>query len=347
MYTAAIVGASGYTGGELLRLLARHPEIKVTKVYSRSRAGQPVYYAHPHLRGFYNLRFEKTDLEKTIDADIVFNALPHGEGIHFTARQAEVGSIIVDLSADYRLKDPGDYEKWYGFQHPYPDLLEKFVYGLPELRRDELSGAKLIASPGCNSTAALLAFAPLLSSKAVDLKHILIDVKVGSSEAGRKPYEGSHHPEREGTIRPYQPKGHRHIAEFNQEASRVAGERVRASMVPHAVPAIRGAFASVHSYLTQDISEKTIWGQYARFYRGSYFVRIVYSTPLRYPDVKNVVGSNFVDISFAVDEESGRVTGFAAIDNLVKGASGQAVQALNIALGLPEQAGLDLPPVKP
>ncbi|MEM1619222.1 MAG: N-acetyl-gamma-glutamyl-phosphate reductase [Fervidicoccaceae archaeon] len=349
MRAAAVLGASGYAGGELLRLLALHPEIEVKKVYSRTYSDKPVYYAHPHLKGFYaNLRFENPSGGSLPDVDVVFNALPHGEGIHITAKFAEVGTIVVDLSADYRLKDPEKYKVWYGFEHPYPDLLAKFVYGLPELNREELRGAKLIASPGCNSTAALLAAAPLIKEGIADLSTLIIDVKVGSSEAGRRPYEGSHHPEREGAIRPYEAWGHRHLEEFLQEASKLAGgKRMRASLIPHAVSSVRGALASVHSWLAVDVDEKELWKAYARFYRGSPFIRITYATPHKLPDAKNVVGSNFADVGFALESYTSRVSGFAAIDNLVKGASGQAIQALNVALGLDETAGLVLPPVRP
>uniref|UniRef100_A0A7J3ZLA4 Putative [LysW]-L-2-aminoadipate/[LysW]-L-glutamate phosphate reductase n=1 Tax=Fervidicoccus fontis TaxID=683846 RepID=A0A7J3ZLA4_9CREN len=348
MYEAAILGASGYVGGELLRLLLGHPEIRVKKAYSRRYADKPVHYVHPHLRGFYRgLRFERFDSEVSPDADIVFNALPHGEGIHITARLVEQGIRIVDLSADFRLKDPEKYKVWYGFEHPYPDLLEKFVYGLPELNSEELRGARLIASPGCNATASILAAAPLIKEAIIDLQTIIIDVKVGSSEAGRTPYEGSHHPEREGTIRPYQAWGHRHLEEFLQEARKLTSRGLRASMIPHAVSSIRGALASVHSWLTRDLDELDLWKVYARFYRGRPFIRIVYSSTQKLPDTKNVVGSNYADVSFAKENYTGRVSGFTALDNLVKGAAGQAIQALNISLGLREEAGLEVPPLKP
>ncbi|NOZ89365.1 MAG: N-acetyl-gamma-glutamyl-phosphate reductase, partial [Crenarchaeota archaeon] len=226
--------------------------------------------------------------------------------------------------------------------------LEKAVYGLPELHRDELKGARLIASPGCNATAAILALAPVAAEKGLaDLDRVIVDVKVGSSEGGSKPTRGSHHPERENAIRPYEPGGHRHAAEAEQELSRLAGRRVRVSLVPHAVSSIRGALASGHVWLERSVAGQELLRLYTRFYMGSRFVRIVYGTPPGYPDPKYVVGSNYADVGFAVEERLGRLTAFAAIDNLVRGAAGQAVQAWNISRGWDEALGLDYPPLKP
>ncbi len=347
---ACIVGASGYTGGELLRILAVHPELEVQVATSREYAGKPVSYVHFNLRGFYrNLRFEQLNLDRlTEKCDVVFLAVPHGVSLEIVPKLWETGvKLIVDLSADFRLKNPEEYKRWYGREHPYPDLLEKAVYGLPELHRDELRNARLIASPGCNSTAAIFAAAPVVREKLVDLDHLVVDVKVGSSEAGSKPSPGDHHPERENAIRPYSAEGHRHVAEVEQELSRLAGREVRVAFVPHAVSAIRGALATLHAWLVGDVDERRVWRAYAQMYGREYFVRIVRTGLLRYPDPKYVIGTNFVDVGFAVEERIGRMAGFAAIDNLVRGAAGQAVQAANIALGLDEKLGLDYPPLKP
>ncbi len=347
---AAVLGGSGFTGGELLRLLAMHPEVEVTYVTSREYAGRPIHYAHPHLRGFYGgLRFETLNLDKALKADVVFSALPHGVGVRVTAELYESGVRVVDLSADYRLRDPELYTSLYGFEHPYPDLLEKAVHGLPEIRGDELRGAKLIAVPGCNATAAILASAPLVSAGLLEEPvRIVVDVKASSSEAGSKPSRGSHHPIREGAIRPYSAAGHRHAAEAAQELSALAGRPVRVSLVPHAVSSTRGVLASAHSWLRGGATAREVARAYASAYRGRVFVRLVEpGTQGRYPDPKFVVGSNYADIGWAVEEGSGRVTGFAAIDNLVKGAAGQAVQAFNLSIGLPEDAGLRIPPLSP
>lgn len=348
MRKVSILGATGYVGGELLRLLLFHDELEVVKVFSRTYKGRLVHEAHPHLRGFYRgLRFEEPSLDAILKTDIVFNAMPHGAGIHLTAKLAEHDLLVVDLSADYRLKDPRLYEVWYGFSHPYPELLEKFVYALPEVNREEIRGRRLLSIPGCNAVSAILAVAPLFAESLADGSLVIADVKAGSSEAGRRPYEGSHHPEREGSVRPYSPAGHRHQAEVGMVLSRLSNEEVNVTLVPHATSAIRGSLASVHVRAKKEASAKDLWGVYARFYRGCPFVRIVYGGGIGVPDTKNVVGSNFADIGFAVDAFSRRVTGFAAIDNLVKGAAGQAIQALNVALGLPEDMGLRIPPLRP
>ncbi|MEM1873006.1 MAG: N-acetyl-gamma-glutamyl-phosphate reductase [Acidilobaceae archaeon] len=349
MIRVAVVGASGYTGGELLRILAEHPEVEVTVATSREYAGKPLHFAHFNLRGFYRgLRFTSLDLDHIArKADAVFLSLPHGVGLHYVPKLLEVGLMVVDLSADFRLKNPEDYKKWYGIEHPYPDLLSKAVYGLPELHRSELRGAKLIAVPGCNATASIIALAPLVKNRIIDVKKIVVDVKVGSSEAGWNPSKWSHHPEREGAMRPYDAEGHRHAAEVEQELRALVGEDVEVSLVPHAVGAVRGALASAHSWLARDASSLDILKAYVSMYSEEPFVRIVYNAPPGYPDPKYVIGSNYADVGFALEERRRRVTGFAAIDNLVKGAAGQAVQAFNIALGLSETLGLSRPPLKP
>lgn len=345
-----VVGASGYTGGELLRILAQHPEVEVVAATSREYAGRPIHHVHFNLRGHYRgLRFEKLDVSRLSEkVDAAFLALPHGVSLHLVPQLLEVGVLVVDLSADYRLKNPESYSKWYGYEHPYPDLLEKSVYGLPELHREELRGARLIAVPGCNATAAIFASAPLAASGLLAEPRILVDVKAGSSEHGSKPARGSHHPEREGAIRPYSPGGHRHQAEVEQELSRLVGREFRVSLVPHAVSSVRGVLASAHAWIDGEASFADVWRSFVSLYRGERFVRLIHSTtPPGIPDPKYVAGSNYVDVGLAVDQALGRATGFAAIDNLVRGAAGQAVQAFNIAAGFPEDTGLGIPPLHP
>ncbi len=346
---ACVIGASGYTGGELLRLLAMHPHVEVVLATSREYAGKPISYVHFNLRGFYkNLRFSQLSLDEVTDkCEVVFLAVPHGVSLEIVPKLYETGLRILDLSADFRLKNPEDYKRWYGREHPYPDLLEKAVYGLPELHRDEIRGARLVAVPGCNATAGIFAAAPVVREKLVDLDHLVIDVKVGSSEAGSKPNPGDHHPERENAIRPYSASGHRHVAEVEQELSRLAGRPVRVAFVPHAVSAIRGALATLHAWLVEGVDEARVWRAYAAMYGRERFVRIVRSGLLRYPDPKYVIGTNFVDVGFAVEKRIGRMAGFAAIDNLVRGAAGQAIQSMNIMMGWDEATGLYYPPLKP
>jgi len=343
----AVIGASGYTGGELLRLLAMHSGVSVTVATSERNAGRPIHAVHYNLKGYYaGLRFSKYSID-TISkhADAVFLALPHGSSLHRVPELLEVGITVVDLSADYRLKDPEQYRRWYGHEHPYPDLLNKAVYGMPELHRDELRGAKLVASPGCNATASILALAPIVKAGLIETDGIIIDVKAGSSEAGSRPAPHDHHPEREGSVRPYSGEGHRHVAEVEQELGNLARGRVSASLTPHAVPSVRGALASAYARASGDVSERSLLRAYASMYGKEPFIRIVRNTPLRYPSTKYVIGSNFADVSYALE---GRIVkAFAAIDNLMKGASGQALQAFNIAVGFDEAEGLRAPPIRP
>ena len=344
----AIIGASGYTGGELLRILATHPRAEVVAATSREYAGKPITHVHPHLRGYYKLmRFVKVDLDKLLDSDLIFLSLPAKASINYVPRILESGVKAIDLSPDYRLKNPEDYERWYGMEHPHPDLLEKAVYGLPELHREEIKRAELVASPGCNSTAAILALIPAIKEHLIDFDHIAVDVKVGSSEAGRKPRAGTHHPERANVIRPYEASGHRHVAEVEQELSWLAGEGIRVALVPHAVGAIRGALATAHTWLREGVDEKAILRSFISTYRNEPFIRIVRGPPVGYPDPKYVIGSNFCDVGFAVEERVGRAAFMAAIDNLVKGAAGQAVQSFNLMMGFDEREGLSFPPLKP
>jgi N-acetyl-gamma-glutamyl-phosphate/LysW-gamma-L-alpha-aminoadipyl-6-phosphate reductase len=349
MKKVAIIGASGYTGGELLRILISHPKVEISYLTSREYAGKPVSLVHPNLKGLISKNFEELSLNKLGDkAEVVFLALPHGISLNYVPKILEMGLQVIDLSADFRLKDPKMYKIWYGIEHPYPDLLEKAVYGLPELHSEELKNAKLIAAPGCNATATILAAAPLVKNKIINGPYILIsDVKVGSSEGGAKPTEGSHHPERENAIRPYDADGHRHSAEAEQELSILANTNVKVSIIPHAVSSIRGALASVHSFLREDKDEIEVWRKIIEFYKGKKFIRIIRGGIHPYPDPKYVIGSNFADIGFAIEKRINRITMFSAIDNLVKGAAGQAVQAFNISNGFSEDEGLKLIPMRP
>jgi len=345
----AVLGASGYTGGELLRLLATHSEVEVTVATSREHSGKPIHYVHFNLRSLYRgLRFSSLDLDLIAKkADAVFLSLPHGVSLKYVPKLLEVGLRVIDLSADFRLRDPSAYREWYGFEHPYPDLLKKAIYGLPEVHRNELRGAQLIAAPGCNATASILALLPLAKGDVIDLNRVVVDVKAGSSEAGSKPSLPDHHPEREGSVRPYSAEGHRHAAEVKQELRLVTGKDVKVSLTPHAVPSVRGALASAYSWLTKEVSAQDLLRLYVLTYGREPFIRLVRSSPHRYPNPKYVLGSNFADVSFALEERLGIVKSFAAIDNLVKGAAGQAVQAFNIAMGYREVEGLRIPPLKP
>jgi len=342
----AVIGASGYTGAELLRLLANHSNVEVTVATSREYADKPISMVHPHLRGIYNMKFTKFDIDKSTSlAGVFFLAVPHGASLNITPKLLEVGVTVIDLSADFRLKDPKSYEEWYSYNHPYPDLLRKSVYGMPEIHREELKGAKLVAVPGCNATATILASLPIVRKFYFD--KLISDVKVASSEGGMKPTEGSHHPERENAIRPYDAEGHRHSAEVEQELSLIAKRKVIVSIILHAVSSVRGVLASIHLWINDDLNELDIWRYIAETYRGEPFIRIVRGGIHPYPDPKYVIGSNFADIGFSMEKRAKRLTIFAAIDNMMKGASGQAIQAFNITQGYDEREGLKYAPLRP
>ncbi|HSR30494.1 MAG TPA: N-acetyl-gamma-glutamyl-phosphate reductase [Anaerolineae bacterium] len=344
MIQAAIVGASGYAGGELFRLLLAHPEVNVTQITSETYARQYAYFVHPNLRGCTDLRF--TRLADLASCDLLFLALPHGhvaEQIEGLAAKAE---RIVDLSADFRLRDPAAYERWYGQPHPNPGWLEKFVYGLPELHRQEMADARYISGVGCNASVTLLALWPLYQRGLV--RETVVEIKVGSSEGGHKPSPPAHHPERAGVVRSYKPKGHRHIAEIIQELTLDPREpRVHFSVT--SVDIVRGALATCHCLLDEDIPEREAWAFYREDYGDEPFVRLVRASRgiHRYPEPKILTASNYCDIGFESDTGNKRLIVIAAIDNLMKGAAGSAVQSMNLMYGWPETLGLEFPGLHP
>ncbi len=349
---AGVLGASGFVGGELLRILIKHPNVEITVATSREYKGEYVFRVHPHLRGHTMLKFVEPDLDKMLNScDVVFVALPHGQSVSWTPKLYEHGIKVIDLSADFRLKDPMDYEKWYGMRggHPYPDLLKKAVYGLPEIHRDEIRGARLIAVPGCIATASILSLIPLVKNKVVDLKRIVVDAKVGSSGAGAHAPRLDLHSLRTYVVRPYEVTEHRHIAEIEQELSYVANEEVRVALTPHAVDIVRGILVTSHTWATREIKEADLWRMFRDVYSKEPFVRIARDRAglHRYPDVKYVLGSNYADVGFELDARLNRAVTFAAIDNLMKGAAGQAVQCFNILMGFDERLALDMTPLFP
>lgn len=343
--TACIVGASGYTGGELLRLLLSHPEVEVREITSEKSKGVRATRVHPNLRGFTELEFTSA-AEVKYDSDVVFLATPHGASFDLVKKFVDAGVKVIDLSADFRLHDATAYPVWYGYAHKYPALLERAVYGLPELHRKEIANAELVACPGCLSTSAILALAPLVASGFVDLQHVVIDSKIGSSAGGHSPDASTHHPERAGVVRAYKPTGHRHTAEIEQELSALAGVgKVSVGFSPHAVEMVRGILTTAHAYLAKEAVDLDVWKAYRAFYSGSPFVRLVKekSGVYRYPEPKMVMGTNFCDIGFEVDAHVPRIVVMSAIDNLVKGSAGQAVQCMNLMFGFDEKAGLWIP----
>jgi N-acetyl-gamma-glutamyl-phosphate/LysW-gamma-L-alpha-aminoadipyl-6-phosphate reductase len=344
MLKAAIAGASGYAGGELLRLLLGHPQVEVSQITSETYAGQYAHFVHPNLRGYTNLRF--SPLSDLTSCDVLFTALPHGHAMVQITHFSSLAERIVDLSADFRLRDPAEFARWYGREHPAPEWLERFVYGMPELYREQLSGASYASGTGCNAIVTLLALWPLYRRGLV--RETVVEVKVGSSEGGNKASPASHHPERAGVVRSYSPVGHRHIAELIQELNLVS-EAPGLHFSVTAVGIVRGALATCHCLLHEELDERDAWRLFREDYGAEPFVRFVRSRRgvHRYPEPKILSGANYCDIGFAGDTGQRRLVVIAAIDNLMKGAAGNAVQTMNVMVGFPESEGLEFSGLHP
>jgi N-acetyl-gamma-glutamyl-phosphate/LysW-gamma-L-alpha-aminoadipyl-6-phosphate reductase len=342
---ANIVGASGYTGGELLRLLLAHPDVEIQGASSESLAGKPVGRAHPNLRGITPLAFRP--LADLAPADIAFLCLPHGEASTRWDELVGLAPQLIDLSADFRLLDAAVYEKYYERPHPRPQLLGQFVYGLAELHRDAIRDAAWVACGGCNATASILGLYPLARAGLMDTNAPIIEVKAGSSEAGRRVSATSHHPERSGAVRAFAPTGHRHGAEISQALGNGAPMPVHLSIT--SVEMVRGAVATSHVFPSGTVTEREVWQIYREAFRAEPFMRLVKETrgPYRYPAPKLLAGTNFCDVGFELDADSGRLVVISAIDNLMKGAAGQAVQCMNLMNGLDETTGLSFPGLHP
>lgn len=333
MTNVAIIGASGYTGGELLRMLLNHPEVEITDITSRQYDGVDAHKIHPHIRDS-GLVF-KDKKPSDLDADIVFTATPHGASMKIVPEILETGSKVIDLSGDYRYKDTAVYEKWYGMKHTGE---AEAVYGLPEIYRDEIKKANLVANPGCFPTGAILSSYPLVKNNLVD--RIIIDSKTGVSGAGVNPSTTTHYPNIADNVNPYKISSHRHMSEIQQELRGFDG--VKVSFTPHLVPVIRGIQTTSHSFLNEEnenIDATEIRKLYEKQYGKEYFVKIMDEGEI--PHLSSVRGSNFAHIGGFEIDETGRLVMLSAIDNLVKGASGQAIHNMNILLGLPEPTGLE------
>ena len=345
--STAIVGASGYTGGELLRLLLDHPRFDVRQVTSERLDGQFVHFTHPNLRRRTALKFVRS--EALARVDLLFLCLPHGSAAGRIDHFATLADRIVDLSADFRLRRADDYPRWYGSPHAAPAWLDRFVYGLPEIHRAEIATAVHVSGVGCNATATTLAIWPLAVAGLLDAaRDIICEVKVGSSEGGATSSDATHHPERAGVMRSFAPTGHRHTAEVVQ-ALRVRGITCNVHLSATAVDNVRGVLATAHAFVTPGLAERDIWKAYRETYGAEPFVRIVKERAglYRYPEPKIVVGSNYADVGFEIDADSGRVVSLCAIDNLMKGAAGTAVQCANLMMGWDERLGLEFPGLHP
>ncbi len=329
----AVVGASGYTGAELLRLITLHPRFRLVAVTSEKSSGKPVAEVFPHLAARVALTFEALEPDAIAKrADGVFLALPHSKSFEPVAACVGAKKKVVDLSADFRLKDAAQYEQWYGTTHPHPSLLKTAVYGLPELHREEIRRASLVASPGCYPTAAILQLAPLVSRGLVQPGSIVIDAKSGVSGAGRSPSLPYHFPEAHESIEAYKVGTHRHQPEIEQEL------KAQVVFTPHLVPMNRGILSTAYCRLTESVDRGRLLSLYREFFKGEPFVRLEEGE--RSANPRHVRGSNFCDLSVFLEARSGLAITTAAIDNLVKGAAGQAIQAMNLMLGLPEDLGL-------
>jgi N-acetyl-gamma-glutamyl-phosphate reductase len=332
-----IIGGSGYTGGELLRLLAGHPEANVVAVTSRSRKGQKVSDIHTHLRKIYDLEFEDMRMEDVASrSDIVFTAVPHGTAMQVVPPLLEEGVKVIDLSADYRLKKDV-FEKVYKIKHTDP---RDAVYGIPELHPD-ISKQSFIANPGCYPTGALLAAAPLADAGLIE--RAVFDSKSGISGAGAEPSIVSHYPNMAENIQAYRLTNHRHIAEIVQELTRLDRKLKKISFTPHVIPSVRGILTTSHIFLKRELDIEGLTEIYDNFYKNKPFIRLIRGIPV----LGGVRGSNFCDIGFEIEQGSDRIVIISAIDNLVKGASGQAIQNMNLMSGLDETMGLWKPAFAP
>jgi N-acetyl-gamma-glutamyl-phosphate/LysW-gamma-L-alpha-aminoadipyl-6-phosphate reductase len=343
----SIIGASGYAGGELLRLALSHPRFEVKQVTSERLDGQFVHFTHPNLRGRTTLKFVRADaVEK---CDVLFLGLPHGSAMARIDHLSTLADRIVDLSADFRLRNAADYDTWYGKPHASPAWLEKFVYGLPELHRAALKAATYVSGVGCNATATTLAIWPLAAAGLIDpSRGIICEVKVGSSEGGAASADSTHHPERAGVMRSFAPTGHRHTAEVLQALKPTrAGVDVHLSAT--AVDNVRGVLATAHVFVKPGTADKDLWKAYREAYGNEPFVRIVKEKTglYRYPEPKILAGSNYADVGFELDAKTNRVVALCAIDNLMKGAAGTALQCANIMMGWDERLGLEFPGLHP
>lgn len=335
--TVSIIGGSGYGGGELLRLLLAHPCVEVKQITSRSHLGEYVYQVHPNLRKRTQLKF--SDPASLEPVDVLFLAQPHGQAQHHIDEYSKLAPKIIDLSADFRLRDAVLYEQWYGEKHAAPEWFNKFVYGLPELHRAEMSTANYVSGVGCNATASNLALLPLVRANLLDFTSpILIEIKVGSSEGGAEGNSGSLHAERANVIRTFSAFGHRHTAEVIQE---MGVKDVSLTMT--AVDLVRGVLATAHAKVKQGVTTKDLWKAYRAVANENPFVRVVKEQRgiYRVPEPKILAGSNYADLGFELDESKGHIVAMCAIDNLMKGASGSAVQCMNLMMGWDETLGLE------
>ncbi len=335
-----IIGASGYTGAELMRLLHLHPRMEVAYLTAKTQAGKRAGELYPHLYPYRDLVYEEFELERALQrAELFFICLPHGESMEVVPALMRGGARVIDLSADFRLSSKEVYEQWYGLDHCAPEYLEESVYGLPELKREAIAESRLIAVPGCYPTASLLALAPLLSSEWFEGNQVIIDAKSGVSGAGRGLTLDTHFPQCEASVKPYGIARHRHIPEMEQYLGEAAGLPIGVVFTPHLIPMSRGILATAYARVANGLRAADLRRLYEGFYKDKPFVVVLGEG--EYPQTKAVCGSNYCHLGVTVDTRNGWAVVTTAIDNLIKGASGQAVQCANIAEGWGEEEGLE------
>lgn len=345
MIKVGIAGASGYTGLELIRLLANHTKVKLSVLTSETYQNNSIADVFPSLNGIIDINLQSLDSQALQSCDVVFLALPHTAGMDLVPQLMESDCKVIDLSADYRLKNPDDYLEWYSATHTHPELLSQVVYGLPELNREKIKNAKGVANPGCYPTSVILALAPLLKTDWIDFESIISDSKSGISGAGRKTSITTHFAEANEGLTPYSLVNHRHTPEIEQELSNLAGKPIKISFSPHLIPMNRGMLSTIYINLTNKLNDEHLTEHYEKFYGNEFFVRILDKG--KFAKTQSVSGSNFCDIGIKLDNRVNRLVLTSAIDNLIKGASGQAIQNMNIMLGFEEKTGLQSPAIFP
>ncbi len=342
MINVGIVGGTGYTGVELLRLLTQHPKVRIKAITSRSEAGISVAELFTNLRGHLDLKFTDPVDAKLNKCNVVFFATPNGIAMQQAESLLQAGVKVIDLAADFRIKNVAEWEKWYGMQHACPELVAEAVYGLPEINREQVKNARLIANPGCYPTAVQLGFLPLIEANVVDINHLIADVKSGVSGAGRKAEIHTLHAEASDNFKAYGVPGHRHLPEIKQGLSIIAKRSVGLTFVPHLVPMIRGIHATLYAKLTKQIDLQNL---YEKRYQKESFVDVLPAG--KHPETRSVRGSNICRIAVHQPQHSDTVVILSVTDNLVKGAAGQAIQNMNIMFGLPETLGIQQIPLLP
>lgn len=346
MIKAGVIGATGYAGNELIRILMQHPEVEITNMTAHSYVGKKFSEVYENYRDMNDIVCEEMDIEKLAEScDVVFMALPHGVAAKTITKEVLSKTMVIDFGADFRLKDADIYEKWYGVEHTGRELLKEAVYGLCEVNRDKIKKTKLIANPGCYTTCSILSLRPLLAENMIEENSIIIDAKSGITGAGRGLVTTNMYCESAETIKAYKLASHRHTPEIEEQLGYACNKKITLTFTPHLTPMNRGILATCYATLKTPHTYEAIKEVYEKYYKNEYFVRLTQKGI--FPETRWVKGSNFIDIGFTIDERTNRIIVIGAIDNLVKGAAGQAVQNMNLLFGLSEKTGLTMAPIFP